>query len=246
MTLRFHDIWFRYQRGAAPVLSGFSWSVRPGKTVLLGPNGAGKSTLLALGADALRPNRGEIELDSLNPRLRGDRAPFRRRVGWVPQQARAVPGLTAREQVAYAGWLKGMPGDEAWSSAESALTAVGLQDRAGERTTRLSGGQLRRVGLAQALVHDPEVFLLDEPTAGLDPAQRARFRELLTAFAPERPLVVSTHQVDDLSELFEWVVVLLDGSIRFDGPVTAFLDLAPAGVQRPAEAAYAQIALGQH
>lgn len=242
MTLEYSGVSFRYRRGASPVLSDFSWAVPPGKTVLLGPNGAGKSTLLALGADALRPSKGDISLNSLSPQRRADRATFRKAVGWMPQQARAVPGLTAREQVAYAGWLKGLPADVASSAAETALATVGLADRNDERTSRLSGGQLRRVGLAQVLVHDPDILLLDEPTAGLDPAQRARFRALLADLAPERSLVVSTHQVDDLSELFDWVVVLQDGIIRFEGTADDFLELATPGDPRPAETAYARVA----
>lgn len=241
--LAFSDISFSYRRGARPVFSGFSWSVPPGKTVLLGPNGAGKSTLLALGANALRPNKGSVLLNGLDPGRPGDRATFRKAVGWMPQQARAVPGLTTQEQVAYAGWLKGLTGDTAWAAAEVALATVELAEHAHERTSRLSGGQLRRVGLAQALMRDPDVLLLDEPTAGLDPAQRARFRALLTDLAPEKSLVVSTHQVDDLSELFDWVVILQAGTIRFEGAVGEFLDLAPSGDPRPAEAAYARVAV---
>lgn len=244
MTLQFRNVSYRFRRTATPVLSDFSWTIRPGRTVLLGPNGAGKSTLLALGADALLPAAGEITLRGLNPRNRADRAAYRRAVGWAPQQAKALPGLTAREQVAYAGWLKGLTGDAAWTLAMQALAAVGLEERAAERSTRLSGGQLRRVGLAQALVHTPEVLLMDEPTAGLDPEQRARFRELLTALPADQPLVVSTHQVDDLSELFHWVVALFAGEIRFEGTVSDFLALAPHGSERQAEAAYARLAAG--
>lgn len=134
MTLAFDDVTFRYRRESPPVLEGFSWRASPGKTVLLGPNGAGISTLLTLGADALRPNTGTVRLDGLDPRRRGDCAAFRRAVGWAPQQARAVQGLSAREQVAYAGWLKGLNGEAAWTAAQEALAAVGLEDRARERT----------------------------------------------------------------------------------------------------------------
>ena len=131
-SLEFEDVTFRYRRGAAPVLSGFSWQVSSGRTVLLGPNGAGKTTILALGANALRPNQGAVRLGALDPSIRGDRPPFRRAVGWMPQQARAVPGLSAREQVAYAAWLKGLSGDAAWNAALAALAVVGLEDRANE------------------------------------------------------------------------------------------------------------------
>lgn len=222
--LHYDDISFTYRRGRPPVIEGLSWSPRPGRTVLLGPNGAGKSTLLALGARALLPTVGSVRV--------GD-------VGWMPQRVAAVAGLRVREQVAYAGWLHGMPRREALAGADVALDRVGLADRAGARVSELSGGQLRRVGLAEALVVDPDVLLLDEPTSGLDPQQRARFRSVLQGLPSGRSVVVSTHQVDDLGDLFEHVVVLLDGRIAFDGSLEEFL--APADGQsetRRAEEAY--------
>lgn len=244
MQLAFDDVTFRYRRASPPVLDGFSWAVPPGRTVLLGPNGAGKTTLLALGADALRPERGTITVGPLRPVGGTERAAYRRAVGWMPQQIRAVPGLTSREQVAYAAWLKGASRGRAWELAGRALDRVDLDGLCDRLTSDLSGGQLRRVGLAQVLVHDAEVVLLDEPTVGLDPAQRAKFREILAALPEDRPVVVSTHQVDDLSELFDTVVILDRGSIRHQSSVTAFLDLAPLGSPRPAEAAYARLVSG--
>ena len=244
MDLAFTEVTFRYRRTSAPVLDHFTWSIPSGRTVLLGPNGAGKTTLLALGADALQPERGTVAAGLLRPGGWKQRASYRRAVGWMPQQTRAVPGLTAREQVAYAAWLKGVSRSEAWQAAAAALARVDLDTLSDRLTSQLSGGQLRRVGLAQVLVHDAEVILLDEPTVGLDPAQRAAFREILAGLPGERPVVVSTHQVDDLSELFDTVAVLDRGTIRHQSSVAAFLDLAPAGSARPAEAAYGQIVSG--
>lgn len=245
MALVFDRIAFRYKRSAPPVLDGLTWCVPPGRTVLLGPNGAGKSTLLALGANALRPWRGRVVIGELDPSRRRDRGAYRRTVGWMPQHVRAVPGLRAREQVAYAGWLKGLSRSEAWEAARGALARVSLSDREDVLTSTLSGGQQRRVGLAQVLVHDADALLLDEPTVGLDPAQRARFREIIGALPAERPIVVSTHQVDDLSDLFDVVVVIEDGTVRFQGSVGEFVALAPHTAERRAEAAYAQIISGE-
>lgn len=245
MSLFLEHVSFRYRRSSPPVLSDFSWSVPQGRTVLLGPNGAGKPTLLPLAADALRPAQGTIRLGSLVAARRSDRAAYRRAVGWMPQHVHAVPGLTAREQVAYAAWLKGMGRNEAWASAAVVPDQVGLMELASQKTSSLSGGQLRRVGLAQVLVHNAKVMLLDEPTVGLDPTQRGRFREILASLSLERPIVVSTHQVDDLSELFDTVVVLERGSVRFEGSVSSFLDVAHQSAERRAEAAYAKIVLGE-
>lgn len=249
--LTFSDVVFWYPRssvfgGIGPrIFNGFNWSVPPGATVILGPNGAGKTTLLSLGATALKPSSGTIRFGSHDVSRRPDVVAMRRAVGWMPQHMRAIPGLTAREQVAYAGWLKGMSRTDAWRAAAATLATVGLSDETDRRTAVLSGGQQRRVGLAQLLVHRAELLLLDEPTAGLDPGQRARFRETVRELAQEVPVVVSTHQVDDLTALFDTVVVLDHGQIRFEGAVATFMALAPSGSQYPAEAAYASLVAGE-
>jgi ABC-2 type transport system ATP-binding protein len=239
VTLVYDGVTFGYRRGRT-ILNEFSWAVPNGRTVLLGPNGAGKSTVLALGADALRAQRGEVRVHALRSSRWRDRSAYRRAIGWMPQTIRAVPGVSAREQVAYAGWLKGLTRVDAWRGALDALVRVALAAVADQSASTLSGGQLRRLGLAQVLVHSAEVLLLDEPAAGLDPAQRARFRELIASLPAAQPVVVSTHQVDDLSELFDTVVILDAGTIRFAGSVASFLGLAPSG-PRQAERAYAQV-----
>jgi len=225
----------------APVFVDFSWRSPAGRTVILGPNGAGKTTLLALAATALAPQSGHISLDGADATTRSGRGTVRRRVGWMPQETRAIPGLTCEEQVAYAGWLKGMRSREARSAAPLALERVGLAAEHTKLTTSLSGGQRRRVGLAQLLVHDADVLLLDEPTAGLDPSQRNRYRELLAELAQDRNVIVSTHQVDDLTDTFETVVVLDHGRIAFQDTVGAFMALAPVSSEHRGEDAYAQL-----
>jgi ABC-2 type transport system ATP-binding protein len=250
-SLDFRDLAFAYPRssifgGAGPrIFEAFNWSAPTGATVILGPNGAGKTTLLSLGATVLRPTAGTVRLDGRETTRREHVVAIRRAVGWMPQHFRAIPGLTAREQVAYAGWLKGMPRDEAWRQAADALAKVALSDEGDRRTAELSGGQQRRVGLAQLLVHRAQLLLLDEPTAGLDPGQRSRFRDTVRALASSTPVVVSTHQVDDLTDLFDTVVVLDHGQIRFQGDVAAFMALAPSGSSYPAEAAYATLVEGE-
>lgn len=246
-TVHFSNVSFGYQRRPFPagtrplVFDNFSWQIPAGCSVLLGPNGAGKTTLLALAATALAPDRGALGYGELTAGRRADRTAIRRRIGWMPQQVRAIPGLTAREQVAYAGWLKGMSRSDAWHEAANALDRVGLSVDGNRLTSELSGGQRHRVGLAQLLVHDSELLLLDEPTAGLDPAQRARFRDLTREIGDARTVLVSTHQVDDLDDLFEAAIVLDRGRIVFQGSVPAFLALAPASSPFPAEAAYATL-----
>jgi ABC-2 type transport system ATP-binding protein len=209
---------------------------------LLGPNGAGKTTLLAIGADALSPMRGSVSLDGVDPSKRGQRARYRAAVAWMPQHIRAVPGLTCREQVAYVGWLKGVSRTVAWDRAIQALALVDLDDRADTTAAHLSGGQLRRLGLAQCLAHDAQVMLLDEPTVGLDPEQRARFREVMLDL-PDIPVLVASHQVDDLADTFEKVAVINLGKIVWQGSPTEFLALAPVDSRYPGEDAFRTLLL---
>lgn len=239
MTLEVARCTFAYRRGVR-VLHDLSVTFQPGRTVLLGPNGAGKSTLLGITATAIAPESGQVSLGGLIPDTTQNRKDYRRRVGWLPQQVKPVAGLKLREQVAYAGWLKGMNRRAAWKAARSALARVGLDDLANRAGNQLSGGQLRRLGIAQTLVHGAEFVLMDEPTAGLDPQQRAVFRNLLSDLSPTTSFVVSTHQTEDLAEVFDTVIVLDRGTIRFQGTVDGFLAHAPADTApgRLAEGAY--------
>lgn len=239
--LTFDGVGFRYRMGSPMVIDGLSWPLPAGRTVLLGPNGAGKTTLLRLGATSLAPTRGRVTIGELDGTRRHDRARYRAHVGWMPQEIRPIAGLRCQEQVAYVGWLKGLSRPEAWRQAGDALERVDLTREAGRRASELSGGQLRRVGLAQALMGTPSVLLLDEPSAGLDPAQRARFRTIVAELPTGMTVAVSTHQVDDLSDLFDVVAVMDLGAIVWEGTVAAFLALAPVGATRPAEAAYASL-----
>jgi ABC-2 type transport system ATP-binding protein len=237
--LRVEEVTVTYRRRRRPAVDGVSVTFGPGRTVLLGPNGAGKSSLLAVAGGALRPNRGGVTADPDAVRL-GSRG-YARAVGWMPQEVRRIPGFTVQEQVEYHGWLKGYSSQRSRQLSHDALAMVGLTDLAGRRTHELSGGQLRRVGLAQTLVTQPRVVLLDEPTTGLDPAQRMRFRDVMGGLPPEQAVVVSTHLVDDLDELFDRVVVLALGKVRFDGTLPAFLSRGDGRGRSAAESAYSSI-----
>ena len=156
----------------------------------------------------------------------------------MPQDVPPIPGLRVDEQVAYSGWLAGLSRRDAQSRAVEVLAAVNLSDKASSRASRLSGGQLRRVGLAQALVVNPQVLLLDEPTAGLDPAQRHPFREVLKSVpSGDQVVVVSTHLVDDIEDLYDRVVVMNEGCVIFAGTPDEFINLSEPGPNR-AERSY--------
>ncbi len=212
---------YRSWRRRRPVFSDFYWSVPQGRrTVLLGPNGAGKTTLLKLLAGVLLPEFGVVNYSSASSRGQ--------RVALMPQDIYPLRGMRVLDQVAYASWLAGNSLLEAKASARSALDRVGLADRSGDGANQLSGGQLRRVGLAEVLATKSQVLLLDEPTAGLDPAQRLNFRQILAGLDPAEGLVVSTHDVRDLDQDFDHVTVLHEGRIVFDGSPEEFIELGAA------------------
>ncbi|MGV9337687.1 ABC transporter ATP-binding protein [Streptomyces sp. NPDC003688] len=237
MPIVFHSVSFGYRR-RSPVIQDFTFAFPPGRTVFLGPNGAGKSTVLSLAASVQRPQSGTVAYGRRSTDRRSDLSEYRRRIAWLPQQIESVPRLTAREQIAYVGWLKGMNRRDAWDASLDALRRVELADFADRKVHQLSGGQQRRVGIAQSLVHQAEVLLLDEPTAGMDPRQRRVFHEILGGL--DQHVLLSTHDVADLEDTYDNVVVLNGGTVRFAGPVREFHALAPPGTAagRLAEAAY--------
>ncbi|MFD9908298.1 ABC transporter ATP-binding protein [Streptomyces sp. NPDC059063] len=240
MPVELDAVSYTYGRNKPHILNRLSYTTPDGFTVLLGPNGAGKSTLLKLAAGVNQPTTGAVRLGRLSSTSRE----YRTRVAWMPQTITAMTGLTAREQVAYTGWLKGMSRADAWTAADTALGRVRMKDRADVKTKQLSGGQLRRVGVASALVHDARVLLLDEPTAGMDPTQRRVFRDLILHLATDEvQVLMSTHDVADLAEEADSVTVLTEGSITFTGPTRDFLAHAPADTPegRRAEAAYTAV-----
>lgn len=194
--------------------------------MLLGANGAGKSTLLSLLSGVLDPQSGRVSFirESGGPDGRPVSVPLRRAVAWMPQQILPIRGLRVTEQVQYAAWLSGVSTEGASELATEMLSKVRLDGQGGAATSELSGGQLRRLGLAQALARDYETLLLDEPTAGLDPAQAANFRALIRDLPPKSGIVVSTHQVAELDGEYDHVTLLDRGLILFDGDLEEFAE----------------------
>jgi ABC-type multidrug transport system ATPase subunit len=187
-------------------------------------------------AGVLRPDRGQVSS--------GGDSSLSDAVALMSQDILALRGVRALDQVAYAGWLAGLGQRTAREQARQCLASVGLSQMRDLPSRHLSGGQLRRLGLAETLIRDSPVLLLDEPTAGLDPAQRQVFREILTGPTLNgRTVVVSTHQIDDLDQTFDKVAVLHKGELVYGGTVAEFLSL-DAG--RSAERAFAHLVDGGH
>lgn len=217
-------------------LRGVSLSLEPGVTGLLGPNGAGKTTLLRTLATAAPPGGGDVRVLGMDPRSPEGRLSIRRRLGYLPQAPGFHPSFTAFEFVDYVAILKEMT-DRAERHAEvrRVLDAVGLAQQRSKRIKQLSGGMRQRVGLAAALVGDPEFLILDEPTVGLDPEQRLRFRELIADLGDGRTVLLSTHQTEDVAALCRRVVVLDHGTVKFDGEPAALAGVATDRVWSSAE-----------
>lgn len=236
VQVRFEGATFRYRVKEPPVLQSFDLVIPRGRTILLGPNGAGKSTVLAVAASVLPLHQGHVTIDGLAPLGRRGRAAYRRRVAWVPQRVTTASGLSVREQIALHGWLAGMSRRDAWSASKIAVSSVDLAVLANRPAANLSGGQRARMGIAQALVHDADVLLFDEPAAALDPDQKEAFSRLLERVARDRTVVVSTHDVADLEQSYDRVVVLDGGQLKFDGSTGDFL--RPSGAAQTAVEAY--------
>ncbi len=217
--------------GRTPALAGLSIRAGHGVTGLLGPNGAGKTTLLRILATVLACDAGEVSIDGLDPDRPADRLEIRRRLGYLPQEPGFHRGFSAFEFVDYVAILKEMTDRQArHAEVRRVLELAGLSAVSRKKIRALSGGQRRRVALAQALLGDPSLLVLDEPTAGLDPEQRLRFRELVSGLGEDRTVLLSTHQTEDVAALCHHVVVMHHGRAILAGSPSELAELARGGV----------------
>jgi ABC-2 type transport system ATP-binding protein len=204
--------------GATRALDEVDIALERGITGLLGPNGAGKTTLLSILATVNQPDAGRISVFGLDPGQSAERVEIRRRLGYLPQELGYHRHFTVAAFLDYVAILKEITSRrQRAEEVARVLAAVGLERRAGTRIRALSGGMRQRVGIAQALLGQPELLILDEPTAGLDPEQRLRSRELLSGLPGDPVVVLSTHQADDIAAICPHVIVLLAGRVQFYG-----------------------------
>jgi ABC-2 type transport system ATP-binding protein len=222
--------------GATRALDGVDIALERGITGLLGPNGAGKTTLLSILATVNEPDAGRVLAFGLDLGHPAERVEVRRRLGYLPQELGYHRHFTVAAFLDYVAILKEIT-DRRRRAEEVArvLAAVGLEDRARSRIRALSGGMRQRLGIAQALLGDPDLLILDEPTAGLDPEQRLRFRELLSGLPGDPVTVLSTHQADDIAAICPHVVVLLKGRVHFAGTPAGLAATAAGQVWAAAE-----------
>jgi ABC-2 type transport system ATP-binding protein len=203
---------------AVQALRGVDLEIPSGMFGLLGPNGAGKTTLMRILAGIVHPSRGTVRVEGHDLATETGRRGAKAILGYLPQELGMYPELTAAQFVDYMAILKGLddPGRRARRVAE-VLEMVALEDAAHRKIKGFSGGMKRRVGIAQALVNHPRVLIVDEPTAGLDPEERIRFRNLLVNLAADRTVILSTHIVEDIGQTCRDVAVLARGRVLFRG-----------------------------
>ncbi len=178
---------------------------------LLGPNGAGKTTLMRIMTDLLAPSTGRVLLDGQDIAVMG--AAFRKKLGYLPQDFGVYPNFTAEQFLLYIARLKGLSKFEAKRQTDGLLHMVGLEDKKQKKLKGFSGGQRQRVGIAQALLGDPEILVLDEPTAGLDPEERIRFRGIISDLSQQKLVLLSTHIVSDLEAVANEIILLRKGVV---------------------------------
>lgn len=199
------------------VLTDLTLRLGPGLTALVGPNGAGKTTLLRALASLGTPDAGSIVLGLDGDRIPSNSERYRRSIGYLPQDPEFIPRFTAREALAYAAWLHRV--DDGPAAVQKVIDDLALHDEAGRQLRRLSGGTRRRALLGQALIHRPDLLLLDEPTVGMDAEHRHAFRKAVDDVAQDRVVVVSTHVLSDLGDRCGRVVVVGRSGLAFDGTV---------------------------
>ncbi|MBQ6678871.1 MAG: ATP-binding cassette domain-containing protein [Lachnospiraceae bacterium] len=206
----------KYKKTAAPALSDFSYDFSYGVYGLLGPNGAGKSTLMNLIVGNLAPTTGEICYEDRNITALG--SDYRSILGYMPQQQQLYDSFSVKRFLFYFAALKGLSQAEAKEKIGELLELVGLYGQANERLRALSGGMKQRVLLAQALLNDPKILILDEPTAGLDPKERLKIRNYIYSIAEKKTIILATHVISDVEQIAKELIFLREGETVLAGP----------------------------
>ena len=191
------------------------WELKCGVYGLLGANGAGKTTLMRMICDIQEPTSGEIFCNGQNIREMGEE--YRDRLGYLPQNFGYYPEFTAYKFLLYIASLKGLGKEQAAVRALYLLEMVGLADQKKQKIKTFSGGMKQRLGIAQAMLNEPEILILDEPTAGLDPKERVRFRNLISSFSKDKIVLLSTHIVSDVEYIADEILVMKDGRLIHRG-----------------------------
>ena len=203
-------------------VNDISTILTPGVYGLLGANGAGKTTLMRMICGVLKPTSGSIRLDGKTIEELGES--YYAHLGYMPQDFGFYPDFTAREFMLYMAAVKGLDKQDAKKRTEELLQLVNLRDVADKKIKSFSGGMKQRLGIAQAELNAPDILILDEPTAGLDPKERVRFRNLISDFAKEKIVILSTHIVSDVSYIADTILMMKDGTFLLQEPMATVTD----------------------
>ena len=216
MELQLQHLSKRY--GTKRVVDNINVNLKPGVYGLLGANGAGKTTLMRMICGVLKATSGDIRLNGKTMQELGEE--YYTHLGYMPQNFGFYPDFTAREFMLYMAAVKGLDKKEAKLKTEKLLNMVNLYDVADKKIKFYSGGMKQRLGIAQAELNSPSILILDEPTAGLDPKERVRFRNLISDFAKEKIVILSTHIVSDVSYIADTILIMKNGSFLLQKPMT--------------------------
>jgi ABC-2 type transport system ATP-binding protein len=219
MELTIENLGKRYERHWA--LRQLSLRCEPGMLGLVGPNGAGKTTLMRMIATLLEPTEGTIRWNGQDIRTHG--AALRQVLGYLPQDFGIYPEFSGRQFLRYLAAMKGLPRSLAYRRVDEVLEVVRMEQVADHKLPTYSGGMKQRIGIAQALLNDPELLIVDEPTAGLDPAERVRFRTLLASLTSNRLILLSTHIISDVEAVANRLLILQEGRVLVDTTPEALL-----------------------
>ena len=210
------------QYGAKCAVDNINVNLVPGVYGLLGANGAGKTTLMRMICGVLKPTSGSIRLNGKTMQELGEQ--YYAHLGYMPQDFGFYPDFTAREFMLYMAAVKGLAPKEASRKTDKLLDMVNLHDVADKKIKSYSGGMKQRLGIAQAELNDPSILILDEPTAGLDPKERVRFRNIISDFAKEKIVILSTHIVSDVSYIADTILMMKQGRFLLQEPMSTVTD----------------------
>lgn len=219
INVSLHGVGVSYRSKPAPALLDVSFEFGQGVTSLVGRNGSGKTTLLRILATLSHRYTGDVRLLGRDPKSPKGRVVIREQSGFLPQDFTFTPSLTVHDFVSYCAWLKDVPSAELSLRVRDAVYDVGLEDASQVKLGRLSGGMLRRAGIAQAIVNNPKLLILDEPASGLDPEQRILLRELISRLGEDRLVLTSTHLIDEAALHSDAILMLIEGKVAFHGSV---------------------------
>ena len=201
------------QYGSKIAVDRISRKLTPGVYGLLGANGAGKTTLMRMLCGILKPTGGSVSLDGFDV----SSEEYRKALGYLPQDFGYYPNFTGKDFLMYMAALQGLDKNSAKKRCRELLNLVGLESVAGKKVKTYSGGMKQRLGIAQALLNRPKLLILDEPTAGLDPKERVRFRDLIAELGERNIVILSTHIVSDIEHIADRILMMKDGQLIFDG-----------------------------